>query len=314
MLQINPNQKFNFSRQLDNVGDSTTYYLQAVVRYNSNNSILATVNMTDKGSQRFIGSFTPPNDPGGNGYDISITTSVYTDSGYSQLSPTYSTVGTDYRVQLNFSPAFGYGGGGGIDLKILRRIIQEELEDLKKKKIPEPLKSEEVKKLVADLFIPYSKILESHLLYMRDGFNKSNLAMEYLSKSKTKSEKEMIDGFRELLLANQGVLKKDNDAYILNLRSTIDSFVNSLKDYFKEEQAKNRKFSESKWKEMFGKVDEASTSHFNELISQFNKDGEEKKSKLSQLIEDIFKSRKILEPKKEPMVDYLAKAKKLLNY
>lgn len=314
MLQLNPQKPFNFSRQLDNVSDTTTYYLQAVVRLNSTNAVLATINMTDKGSQRFVGSFTPPNDPGGSGYDISITTSVYTDSGYTSLSPVYSTVATDYRVQLLFSPAFGYGGSSGVEPKVLRKIIQEELDDLKKKKTPQPVSANQIREIVAEMLSPFFGNLESYLLYMKDGFGKNNLTIEGLSKAKEKREQDIIDGFWQVLSNFLMTAKKDSDMSSINVKNMVSEFTSSLKEFFDERETKSGKLGEVKHNELLNKIKEISTEHFNELIGQYNKDSEEKKGHLSQLIEDIFKAKKSIQPISEQKVDYLAKARKLLNY
>ena len=84
--------------------------------------ILATVNLTSKGSQRFTAPYQVPADTSGLGTYISIVTSVYTDSGYSQLSQTYSTVEHTYVV---IQPPLSTMGNGGtsVDYDKIKKFV-----------------------------------------------------------------------------------------------------------------------------------------------------------------------------------------------
>ncbi len=137
-MQLQPGEIYYFARQLDNSQDPATYYVRAVVKDNRTDTVLATINLTDKGSQRFIGSYTVPSAVG-NGFYISITSFVYTDSGYTTLSPVYSTVVENHLIQNRFSTSFGYGGDSVVSSEQLKKAIGEAIS-----LIPAP-KTEKVK-------------------------------------------------------------------------------------------------------------------------------------------------------------------------
>lgn len=148
-VQLKPQQYFTVVRQIENHTDSSTYYVQAVIRNAYTDVILATLNLDSKGSQRFSKSWLVPADASGQGFYISIVTSVYTDSGYTTKSENYGDAEQTHLVaDLPGTANFGRGGGGvsGIDSRTLRRILKEELEALKEeekeveeKPEPEPM-------------------------------------------------------------------------------------------------------------------------------------------------------------------------------
>lgn len=131
---LQPQVDFPIVRQIGNHLDSTTYYVRAVVR-NASGATIDTVNLDAKGDQRYQTSWRVPADPSGQGAYISIVTSVYTDAGYTTKSPDYSDEENTYLIFDRVMPAMR--GGGGIDARTVRRIMQEELG-----KLPEPEKVE----------------------------------------------------------------------------------------------------------------------------------------------------------------------------
>jgi len=134
-MVLQPGNSFTVVRQIGNHTDSGTYYVRAVIRNAYSDDIIATLNLTDKGSQRFKYDWLVPQDPSGQGFYISIVTSVYTDSGYTTKSENYSDEENTYLIQERVLQRGG-GGGGGIDAFNLRRIIGEEL-DKRQKDDPE---------------------------------------------------------------------------------------------------------------------------------------------------------------------------------
>lgn len=126
---LRPQQTKPIARQIGNHLDSNTYYVQAKVRNSLTDELLATVNLTDKGGQRFTGEWLVAQDQTGLGFDVDITTSVYTDSGYTTKSANYADETNEYRVEV-LQTSFGGGGGMDIDYKKVREIIKEELEKL----------------------------------------------------------------------------------------------------------------------------------------------------------------------------------------
>lgn len=135
MLTLQPQAPFTVVRQIADHTDSTTYYVQAVVRNAYTDEILETVQLTDRGGQRFSKNWQVPADASGQGFYISIVTSVYTDSGYTTKSPSYGDEENTYLVQERVLVGRG-GGGGGIDGPTVRRIVREELDKLPKPEKP----------------------------------------------------------------------------------------------------------------------------------------------------------------------------------
>lgn len=138
-LSLQPQASFTVVRQIPNWTDTDTNYVQAVIRDAYTDTIIATLQLTNKGSQRFSKNWQVPADPSGQGFFISIVTSVYTDSGYTTKNGNYGDDENTYLVQDRLS-ARG-GGGGGVDAFTVRRIIKEEIEAAK----PEPVKIPEQK-------------------------------------------------------------------------------------------------------------------------------------------------------------------------
>jgi hypothetical protein len=108
--------------------DTTTYYVQAVIRKTSDATVLATKNLTDEGSSRFTGSYVVPFLP--DDTIIDVTVSVYTDSGYSSLSPNKPIENRDYIVRDIKMGGGGFGGGAGLSTADVRKIFSEELKKI----------------------------------------------------------------------------------------------------------------------------------------------------------------------------------------
>lgn len=131
--------------QISNPVDiGTLYYIKVVVQRASDLTTVATLKLISEGNGLYGGvNYQIPQDPTGQGYELFETTSVYTDSGYTSLSPNYQIVNTpiDVGVQITSSLIGGTGGGGYdfTDYKTIRKIITEEL-ILLLEKIPQPQK------------------------------------------------------------------------------------------------------------------------------------------------------------------------------
>ena len=129
---IEPGKKFIITRQLGDPADTGTYYVRAFIRNAETDTLLATVNLTDKGDQRFRGEWNVPYKQIDD-YFITITSFVYTDSGYTTESEDYERVEDQYQVAQK---QLGGGGGGGTivkkpDYNEIRKIIKEEIEIIK---------------------------------------------------------------------------------------------------------------------------------------------------------------------------------------
>ena len=137
MLSLQPQKAFPIVRKLSVPTDTATYYVQAVVRNSLTDVTISTVNLANDGLgiQRFVGSFQAPADASGEGLWIDVVTKVYSDSGYTTQDTDYADEVESYLV---IDRTLGLRGGGGIDSRTIRRIIQEELG-----KIPKDDKKEE---------------------------------------------------------------------------------------------------------------------------------------------------------------------------
>ena len=123
-LVLQPQGSFTVVRQIANHTDTNTYYVQAVIRKAYTDEIIDTIQLTDRGAQRFSKNWQVPADPSGQGFYISIVTSVYTDSGYTTKSENYGDEENTYLVQER---VLHLAGGGGLDAFTVRQIVREEL-------------------------------------------------------------------------------------------------------------------------------------------------------------------------------------------
>ena len=135
MFPLVPNQQFPFVWQLGDPADTNTNYVQIVVSYSASSKVITTLNLTDKGNQKFVGSFLVPSDITGNGYYLDIKISIYSDSGYTTLSPNYPIASIQYFVNTPISAMAFNGGGDGIDegtlIKILEKMLGKHIGGLK---------------------------------------------------------------------------------------------------------------------------------------------------------------------------------------
>ncbi len=148
-MLLRPQRPFTIVRQLNNPFITDTFYVRAVIRDAYTDTILETLNLTDKTGQRFTGTWTVAPDPSGLGREISIVTSVYTDSGYTTKSENYGDEENTHTIEERFVNGRGGAGGGAgnLDSGTVRRIIREEIEKAKpEEKIPEPISESEKEK------------------------------------------------------------------------------------------------------------------------------------------------------------------------
>lgn len=127
MNQLTPNQPFTFVFQLGDPTDTSTNYVQSIVRLSANNSTVATMKLTSLGGQRFSGTFTVPSDVSSQGYYLDITTFVYTDSGYSQLNVNYPISTQQYFCIMPLNSFAMAAGDDGIDEATLIKVLEKML-------------------------------------------------------------------------------------------------------------------------------------------------------------------------------------------
>lgn len=131
MLTLRTNGNFTIVRQISNHLDTDTNYVRAVIRNAYTDVIIDTLDLTDRTGQRFSKNWRVPGDPSGEGFYISIVTSVYSDSGYTTKNANYGDEENTYLVADRDNALRG-GGTGGVDARTVRRIFQEEIAKIEK--------------------------------------------------------------------------------------------------------------------------------------------------------------------------------------
>ena len=130
-----------------NLLDTATYYVRAVIRDKRENTVLDTLDLTDLGSSvRFTYTWDVPQDPTGQGREVEIEITVYEDSGYSNVSAMYGRWTETYLVYDLKPLGQGFGGGHAtegaspIDYSYLERkfreIVAEMLAGVAEKDVP----------------------------------------------------------------------------------------------------------------------------------------------------------------------------------
>lgn len=200
-MQLNPLEQFTIVRQLDWAADPNTYYVQAVIYNVQNNAVIAKVNLSSLGSQKFSQAWQVLGNPGMMGFYISIVTTVYTDSGYTQVSPTYSTDEHTYLVQQRYVPALGPNGGGiEFDYKMIRKLIQEELGFLKKKSPAiQTLNEYDVERVMNNVLGSMFDRVGSPLKSLQDGYSRNEKFIGDMQKTHQASTKDLMENFERLL-------------------------------------------------------------------------------------------------------------------
>lgn len=146
MLTLHPGNSFTVVRQIANHLDTDTNYVRAVIRNAYTDEIITTLDLVDRTGQRFSKNWKIPFDPSGNGFYISIVTSVYSDAGYTAKNANYGDEESTYLIQ---DRQISRGGGTGIDARTVRRIFKEEFTALEEARV-EAEKNKEPKKIVAE--------------------------------------------------------------------------------------------------------------------------------------------------------------------
>jgi hypothetical protein len=136
-MQFDPRAYFTIVRQIDDHTDTNTYYVRAVIRNSRTDETIDTVDLDDKGSNRFTYAYQLPSDSSGQGLLIDITTSVYTDAGYTTKSPNYGDENAQVLVAQRWQQHLGGVGGVDIDYKKIKKMMEEVVRKRKMQKLPD---------------------------------------------------------------------------------------------------------------------------------------------------------------------------------
>lgn len=214
---LRPQQTKTIARQLGNHLDTNTYYVRAKVRNSLTDELLATVNLTDKGSGRFTGDWLVAQDSTGLGFDVDITTSVYTDSGYTTKSANYADETNEYRVETLQMHHLGGGGGVDINYKKVREIIKEELAKLEMPKMPE-IDMTGTEKMLMQIKNRVQSLPDRMPDMDISGLKSEMMAIREVV-SREKPEKVNLMPIQEEL----AILEKQNDEYMENIMAMMDN-------------------------------------------------------------------------------------------
>lgn len=128
MTPISPSEPIDIVRTLKDPSDTSTYYVQALIRRSTDGSTITTIKLAFQAtrfySTRWLSFATP-------GTQFIITTKVFTDSGYTTQSLNYEEESQGYKIQFipTAYPFVGGGGGSGggekIDYGKIRTIVEE---------------------------------------------------------------------------------------------------------------------------------------------------------------------------------------------
>lgn len=129
-MQLQPTEQFTISRQLGPTDDTDTHYVRAVVRNALTDKVLATVKLSDKGNRRFTSVYEVPADVSGQGFYITITTTVFVDSAFTTYDPNYEEVAETYLVQVRANGIGNGGGGSDMDYDLLKEMIKEAVSEM----------------------------------------------------------------------------------------------------------------------------------------------------------------------------------------
>lgn len=145
MLQsVAPLTNFPISRVLPDPSDNTTYYVRAVVRNGSTGAVLANVNLLAQGNQIYSAVYRTPALASAQPLFLTITTTVYTDAGYSIPSTVYGNDQDTIQIfdttnlaiiqaqQISAIVAGAVPAGSDIDYKKIGKIFSTALAEASK--------------------------------------------------------------------------------------------------------------------------------------------------------------------------------------
>jgi len=242
MLQLQPGEKFIIVRGIEDHLDSGSYYVRAVVRNADSDAIIGTVNLSDKGDgHRFSAEWYVPQDPSGSGLYIVITTSVYTDAGYTTKSGNYGDKYDTYLIQKRLTRNDIPFGGSDISYKKVEEIVKRVVDQRKPQEIPK-VNLENVQNQLSRIndFLSAFKIPEAEKFdYEKILTELATFKSEMANLFKTIPQPEKID-FEPLINKNKENLSNS----IEQILSALRAFVESVK----EETTKNSEIADKKIK------------------------------------------------------------------
>ena len=291
--------------QKQNLLDTATYYVRAVIRDVSTNSILDTINLTDQGSsQRFSGTWDVVQDPTGLGREISIVKTIYEDSGYTQVSGAYGAWEDRYTI-YQFKNLNTGGGTATSTLdyslfeKIIRKIIQLELKQLPK---PEKidlsniqLRTGNAEQTLENMVREVSEEGSTLVSTFKHLTNESEKSFETMADKLTNATKQLSEIARSIVATNTSISTLTNKS------------IAELKEYIAGGGAKIQKDTAknlTQFLEQMAQFEKVIRETAKESIVAFNKNVEAARER--PIVFQIRSDEKIKEkepPKRRPIID-----------
>ena len=307
VTQIQPLEVLFLNRQLDaGALDTNVYYVQAKIYNASNNALLATVNLTlnPNIAQDYVGTWQVPNG-GINGYYIYIITTVYTNSSYTNQSPTYSVTSDTYLVQQRFNTSIGYGGDSVIDWNSLKGIIKDELKIYHDTFPTEKgLKGKDIEEVIGNVLAPYHESILSQLSINPREHETTRKMIDGYAKQGAKLDPSVTSYFDNLVSRLGESVNQQMQAHQRNFQTATDGLHKKLVEHLEKNGsmlADNHKKNMNEMKNIIG-------GHFSELMSQENESRGKQMKKI--LLDNIRKAMNdseftapSLHEKKENVVD-----------
>lgn len=214
-MQYRPNEIVGISHLITDPLDVGLYYVRAVLRDSRTNATIRSVDLTRDSSntRRFYGEIQMPDVQQSQSRSVDITTTVYTDSGYTTQSEEHQEVSNMYIVAERWNEAMGFGGGGGISRKDVREVVTE---ILSKVRAEDEKKANEKKTEDRPVKLPESvvELMKDTLVAVRSAEESlKNAVSESDSRENVKSAKEMLEkaakSIPEEVKASMRMLMKD---------------------------------------------------------------------------------------------------------
>lgn len=143
-MQLQPGETFVIVRQLPDPNDGATYYVRAVIRDALTDATLETLNLTDQGSRRFSKAWSVYSKRS-NGFYVAVTTTVYTDAGYTTKADNYAEEMQTYLVERRVQFGELLPAGPGISYEKIGSIVKRALAAAEK----DPQEMPDVESIVA---------------------------------------------------------------------------------------------------------------------------------------------------------------------
>lgn len=255
-MQLNPQEIFTIARGLEDHTDNTVFYVRATVRNALTDALLDTVTLTNQGdNHRYSASYQVPADVSGAGFYIVVTTSVYSDSGYTTKTPLYGDRYDTYLVMQRLNPGLGMGGGGdSVDYKKIGKMIDEAISKIAFPAFPEQKESQqtdlapvfsrldEIKECVEKMEMPEQKELDlapivkkiDEIVLRAENFNIPDSALRPLSDlqdSLAASVEEHQERLAETLLKAESMIEKLREFFGKDVDG-IKEGIDGLKEQF----------------------------------------------------------------------------------